>query len=134
MALLADTGVWSMAYRRDHPRVTPEVATLRRGLTGGERIATMGLVQLELLRGFVPAQARAVMLEDFEALEFIEPTREDYVAAAGLSNTCRANGVQLETVDSLIAQVCIANDLTLLTTDEDFRHASQHIPLRVWSP
>jgi predicted nucleic acid-binding protein len=36
-------------------------------------------------------------------------------------------------VDALIAQLCIAHDLVLLTTDADFRHASRHIPLRVWS-
>ena len=64
----------------------------------------------------------------------VEPTTDDYIAAADLSNTARGAGVQLPTVDALIAQLCIAHDLVLLTTDAHFRHASRHIPLRVWSP
>lgn len=133
MALLVDTSVWSLAYRRDTPQPGAEVAMLRRGLTGGERIVTTGFVLLELLRGFVPKPAQATILEDFDALEFIEPDRSDYAAAAELSNVCRRGGTQLEAIDSLIAQLCIAHDLVLLTMDADFRHAAEHIPLRVWS-
>lgn len=132
MALLVDTSVWSLAYRRDAPQTSSEVAKLRRGLTGGERIVTTGFVLLELLRGFVPPRAQSAILADFDAVEFIEPHRSDYVAAAELSNVCRRSGTQLPAIDSMIAQVCIAHDLVLLTTDADFRRASQHIPLRVW--
>ena len=57
MALLVDTSVWSLAYRRDTPESGPEVAMLRRGLTGGERIGTAGFVLLELPRGAVPKPA-----------------------------------------------------------------------------
>jgi predicted nucleic acid-binding protein len=134
MALLADTSVWSLAYRRDSPPARAEVNALREALTGGERVVTTGLVLLELLQGFVPARAQATIHAAFSSLEFVEPTREDYTAAAALSNTCRGKGVQLATVDALIAQLCIAHDLLLLTTDADFRHATQHVPLRVWSP
>jgi predicted nucleic acid-binding protein len=35
-------------------------------------------------------------------------------------------------VDALIAQICIRNRLTLLTTDQDFTHAARHCPLAVW--
>ena len=133
MALLADTNVWSLAYRRESPPASAEVKALREALTGGERVVATGLVLLELLQGFVPARAQATIHAAFNSLEFVEPTREDYVAAAGINNTCRRKGVQLKTVDALIAQLCIAHDLLLLTTDADFRHAAQHVPLRVWS-
>jgi predicted nucleic acid-binding protein len=133
MALLADTSVWSLAYRRDAGPATAEVEALRRGLTGGERIIAAGVVLLELLRGFARPKAQATIRADFDALEFIEPNRGDYVAAAALSNTCRRKGVQLPTIDSMIAQLCIAHDLVLLTTDADFHHAARHIPLQVWS-
>ena len=110
-----------------------EVAALRRSLTGGERVVSTGVVLLELLRGFVPPRAQATIREDFAALELVEPTREDYVGAAELSTTCRRAGVPLPTIDALIAQLAIAHDLTLLTTDADFRHAARYVPLRVWA-
>lgn len=42
-------------------------------------------------------------------------------------------GVQVATIDALLAQLCIHHDLTLLTLDEDFRHVAKHSDLRVWS-
>lgn len=133
MALLADTSVWSLAFRRDTPQGSPEVRELRGALVGGEDVVGIGLILLELLRGALPRRTQSAIQVAFERLTFVEPTRDDCIAAAALSNTCRAAGVQLATVDALIAQVCIARDLVLLTTDSDFRHASEHIALRVWS-
>jgi len=64
----------------------------------------------------------------------LEPTRQDYIAAAKLSNLCRRAGTQLATIDAIIAQLAIAHDATLLTTDRDFVLAAATIPLRVWTP
>lgn len=133
MAYLVDTSVWSLAYRRDSSPDIPEVVALRTALTGGEQVVNAGIVLLELLRGFVPERVQAQILAEVGALPFVEPTREDYVAAARLGIVCRQVGVQLPSIDALIAQLCIRENLTLLTTDQDFRHAARHIPLRVWS-
>jgi predicted nucleic acid-binding protein len=46
---------------------------------------------------------------------------------------CRQAGVQIGTVDAVLAQLCIRHDLTLLTTDRDFTHAARHCRLRVWA-
>lgn len=133
MALLPDTSVWSLALRRDNAPAAPEVAGRRSALVGGEDLFGTGLILMELLRGSVPKRTRSAILGVFDRLSSVEPTTDDYVAAADPSNTVRAAGVQLPTVDALIAQLCIAHDLVLLTTDADFRHVSRHIPLRVWS-
>src|SRR6478752_1159268 len=110
MALLVDTSVWSLAYRRDAPADLPEVAALRRALTGGDGVATTGMILLELLRGFLPARAQATIRTAFDALEFIEPVRDDYVGAASVGNACRRAGVQLGAVDALIAHLAITGD------------------------
>jgi predicted nucleic acid-binding protein len=132
MALLVDTSVWSLAYRRDSPPDTTEVGILRGALAGGDRVVTTGVILLELLRGFVPDHAQQTIRQNLAALDVVEPTWTDYEAAAGLSNTCRRAGVQLSSIDALIAQLAITHDLALLTTDQDFVHAARHIPLRVW--
>jgi predicted nucleic acid-binding protein len=132
MALLIDTGVWSLAYRRDAPTDLPEVLMLRRALTSGDAVVTTGMILLELLRGFVPARAQETIQAAFDTLEFIEPTRRDYAEAASVGNVCRRAGVQLGSVDALIAQLAIVGDHTILTTDKDFHLAAQHVGLRVW--
>lgn len=131
---LVDTSVWSLAYRRDTPPDVPQVAVLRSALVDGGYVAITGMVLLELLRGFIPARAQERIVTDLAALELIQPTRDDYVEAARLANSCRQAGVQLGSVDSLLAQLAIANDLELLTTDRDFENAAKVVPLQVWKP
>jgi hypothetical protein len=73
------------------------------------------------------------LLQHFSALPFISPDRNDHIEAAELRNHCRRNGVQVGTIDALIAQLCIRHDLTLLSTDADFRHAARFCALRNWA-
>ena len=65
-------------------------------------------------------------------LPFLRPEREDHVAAADLRNDCRQRGFQLGTIDALLAQLCIRFELTMLTTDADFRRIAEHHALSVW--
>jgi hypothetical protein len=62
----------------------------------------------------------------------LSPDRQNHLDAAELRNHCRRAGVQLGTIDALMAQLCIRHGLTLLTTDDDLVHAARHSPLRVW--
>jgi len=134
VTLLVDTSVWSLALRRDTQTQGPEVQALIDALSGDGVVVTMGLVVQELLQGFSDPKAASAIVERFSALALIHPERDDYVAAAEIRNACRRGGIQIGTVDALIAQVCISNDLTLLSTDHDFSHAAKHCRLRVWSP
>ena len=133
MTLLVDTSVWSLAFRRDVEVEQPEVQALKDALAGADIVVTTGLVLQELLQGFAGAKASEQIVERFSALALIQPDREDYVAAAALRNTCRRSGVQIGTVDALIAQLCIRHDLVLLSADQDFVHAAKHCRLKVWS-
>lgn len=114
--------------------LVPQVGVLRSALVDGEYVAITGMVLLELLRGFIPTRAQERILTDLAPLALIEPTRDDYAAVARLANTCRRAGIQLGSVDALIAQVAIINDLELLRTDRDFENASKVVALRVWQP
>jgi predicted nucleic acid-binding protein len=50
-----------------------------------------------------------------------------------LKNHCRRNGVQVGTIDALLAQLCIRHDLTMLTTDKDFGGIVNHSTLALWN-
>lgn len=134
MPFLVDTSVWSLAFRRDAIATAPEVHALTAALAGGEIIVTTGLVLQELLQGFSGPRARKDIVERFAALPLLVPERADHIDAADLRNHCRRAGVQLGTIDALLAQLCIRHELQLLTTDLDFKLASAHCALRVWAP
>lgn len=133
MTLLVDTSVWSLALRRDAESSEPEVQHLKEALLGADVVVTTGLVLQELLQGFSGAKASAQIIERFAALPLVQPTRADHVAAAELRNACRRGGVQVGTIDALIAQLCLRHELTLLSTDKDFKSAAKHCALRLWS-
>jgi len=134
VTLLVDTSVWSLALRRDATASEPEVHALKDALLGADLVMTTGLVLQELLQGFAGPKARALVIERFAALPLLQPDRDDHVAAAQLRNTCRRAGVQIGTIDALLAQLCIRHELALLTTDKDFMLAARHCALRLWTP
>jgi predicted nucleic acid-binding protein len=132
VTLLVDTSVWSLALRRDAPPDLPETRALRSALTGDDLVVTTGVVLQELLQGAVRDTSRQLITERFRAIALVQPDRDDHITAADIRNRCRANGVQLGTIDALLAALCIRRDLTLLSTDRDFADASRHCDLRLW--
>lgn len=134
MTLLVDTSVWSLAFRRDRGSADgPQVRALRDALLGAEVVVTTGLVLQELLQGFAGPRARADIIDRFAALPLLNPDRQDHIEAVGLRNRCRRAGVQVGTIDALLAQLCIRHGLALLTTDSDFALMASHCPLKVWN-
>jgi predicted nucleic acid-binding protein len=132
LTLFVDTSVWSQLLRRDRPADVPQVRALVRALETGERILTTGLVLQELLQGFSGPKALEQITERFAAFPLLTPHREDHVAAAALRNLCRRKGVQIGTIDALLAQLCIRHELSMLTTDADFTHMAKYTSLKLW--
>ena len=133
MSLFVDTSVWSLALRRDAPAGGAEVGTLARALESGETLLTTGLVLQELLQGFAGPKSRSQIVERFSAMPLVVPDRDDHIDAAELRNRCRRKGVQIGTIDALLAQLCIRHDLTMLTADHDFTAVAEHSTLRLWA-
>lgn len=129
-----DTSVWSLALRRDRPPGVPEVDALERALAEGELVTTTGLVYQELLQGFHGPRDRHAIVTRFVALPFLSPDRHDHFEAAQLRNRARRRGVQVGTIDAVLAQLCIRYELRLLTTDADFARIAEEEPLEQWKP
>lgn len=128
-----DTSVWSLALRRDAPPDLPEVRALGDALASGELVVTTGLILQEILQGFSGPRAREAILGRFRALPFLTPDRGDHIDAAALRNRCRRSGIQIGTIDALLAALCLRHGLSILTTDADFRRIAEVSPLSVWS-
>ena len=133
MSLFVDTSVWSLAFRRDSVGEEPEVRRLREALGSSEPIYTAGIVLQELLQGFSGPKAKARILDRFAEVAAITPTRGDYINAAELRNQCRRRGVQIGTIDALLAQICIQHSLVLLSTDRDFVELAKLSTLSLWN-
>jgi len=132
LTLFVDTSVWSLALRRDAPSPAGEVRELIRAIEAGEMLVTTGLVLQELLQGFSGPRDRSRILDRFTALPMLAPDRADHIEAAELRNKCRRAGIQIGSIDALLAQLCLRHELTMLTADRDFHHIAAHCDLVLW--
>lgn len=128
--MIVDTSVW-IDFLNGHP--SQQADALAQAIEQGDTISLPGLVLTEILLGLKnDAQARRVesLLDAFDWVE--GPTRDDHIAAAKLYRQCRAKGITVRsTIDCLIAQLCIRDDLPLLAKDRDFTQMARVVPLRV---
>jgi predicted nucleic acid-binding protein len=132
--LFVDTSVWSLAFRRDAPQGVPEVVALARALEEEDGVFATGIVLQELLQGFSGPKARPAILETFTRIGLLRPDTQDHVGAADLKVACRRRGIQIGTIDALLAELCVRHRLTMLTADGDFARIASVSQLQLWQP
>ena len=130
--LFVDTSAWSLLLRRDRPTDHPVVTKLRDAIDGDGAIWTTGLILQELLQGFPRPSSATAIVHQFESLDFVTPTRDDHIRAATVVNECGRAGVQVKTVDALLAALCLDRSFVMVSADRDFEHIANHVPLRRW--
>jgi len=128
--MLVDTSVW-IDFFNDYP--SPESERLAGAIGDGEPIALPGIVMTEILLGLktdTEASRIADLLLAFDIVR--EPTLTDYQEAAAIYRICRANGVTIRsTIDCLIAQLAIRDQLAVLAKDRDFSAIARCCPLQL---
>lgn len=128
--MLVDTSVWIDFF---NGYVSAESERLARAIGDGEPVAVPGIVLTEILLG-LRTDAEASRIADL-LLAFnivAEPTLIDYQEAARIYRVCRTRGTTIRsTIDCLIAQLAIRDQLPLLTRDRDFHAISRHCPLQL---
>ena len=131
MKVLADTPVWSAAFRR----TKEESSNLRNELEwliGHGAVAIMGPIRQELLSGIKqPAQFEQVR-EALRSFPDVTLHTADFETAAQYFNLCRSKGVQGSMTDFLICAVAVRGQMEIFTTDRDFRHYGKHLPIALY--
>ena len=128
--MLVDTSVWSLALRRIQPGPASVVEELGK-LVRERRVAMMGPIRQEILSGVkADARFRTIRLQ-LRAFPDLSLATADFETAADCVNRCRAKGIQGSTTDFLMCAVATRRNLSIFTTDGDFRAFSQVFPLNL---
>ncbi len=131
MTVLVDTSVWSLSLRKDGPANHPAVKKLQSLLVDAQNIVLIGIILQEILQGFTHEGTFSKVTTYFDAFPLLPLSRNDFVAAAKLRRQAAAQGLTLSTPDCQIAAAAIQHHCHLLTTDKDFSHLAEVVPLQL---
>jgi predicted nucleic acid-binding protein len=131
--ILVDSSAWIELLRKTGSSVDRRLKT---AIDTGEELATVGVVQLEILAGArdeTDVQNLRRLLALCRLLRLQEPS--DHEAAAAIYRACRRGGSTIRRLpDCLIAAVAIRHGAGLLHHDSDFDQIARHAPLSVVKP
>lgn len=132
MKVLVDTSVWSLALRRRTQLESPVVTAFQELINDG-RVELLGVVRQELLSGLRQTEQFKRLRQYLRAFADVSLCWEDYETAAEYFNICRNRGIQGSQADFLIAATAARRNWLVFTTDQDFRHYAQHLPLQLYA-
>lgn len=126
--ILVDSSVW-VDFFNSSP--SPAGAELRRLIANHEPCAVTGLIVTEVLEGLTRDVTR---IERYlTQWPMLEPAGFlTYRAAAAIYRKARSKGLTLTTIDSVIAQIALQEDVNLFTTDQDFLRIAPIVGLSVY--
>jgi len=128
--MLVYTSVW-IDFFNDYPSAESE--RLARAIGDGGPIARPGIVVTEILLGLKTDPEASRIADLLLAFDIVtEPTLTDYQEAAAIYRVCGANGVTIRsTIDCLIAQRAIRDQLPVLAKDRDISAIARCCPLQL---
>jgi len=128
---LLDTSVWLDVLP---PAGTNADLRVRVGeLLAADRVATTGMVRLELLGAARTEQEWNRLRDYLLALHQLPMEEETWQEAAQLGFQLRCQGVTVPFTDLIIGVVAIISDTVLLHRDRHFDLMARHVPLHVES-
>ena len=126
---LVDTTVWIDIFSG---RNTAQVAMLESLIDKREDICLCGVILTEVLQGITNDKQYKKTKSVLSDLIFFPMTYDTFLLAANIYRTLRVKGVTIRnSVDCMIASVCVENNVRLLHNDRDFDRIAEHFDLRV---
>lgn len=123
--ILIDSSVWIDYYR---PRGPERLKRQVQEALEENRVATIGLIAVEVLQGAPNVSSFAALREDFLGFQWLELTQDLWLEAARLGNTLRHSGVSIPTTDIVIAATALHYKARLWHRDNDFTRLAHHTP------
>ena len=132
MKVLADTPIWSAAFRRaeDHAQA---LRTELEWLIEHGAVAIIGPIRQELLSGIREKRQFEQIRGAMRHFPDLALETADFETAADYFNHCRGKGVQGSLTDFLICAVAARRGLEIFTTDGDFQHYRKHLPIALYA-
>ncbi len=126
---LVDTSVWIDFFAS---RNTPGVAILESLAGLGEDLCLCGVILTEVLQGIRDDKECEKTEAILSKLIFLTMDRNTFLLASNIYRKLRSSGTTIRnSIDCMIAAVCIEHDVELLHNDRDFDRIASAFDLRL---
>ncbi len=134
MRVLVDTCIWSLALRRKkQPGSSVEIIEFQE-LIEEVRVQLMGPIRQEILSGVKKKKQFTRLKKPWAAFPDLSLVADDFGLAAEYFNLLRGKGIQGSNTDFLICAVSTRYNMPIFTTDNDFIHFREYIPITLHMP
>lgn len=126
---LVDTSVWIDFFAA---RNTTQVAVLESSIDQREDLCLCGVILTEVLQGIRDDKQYKQTASILSNLIYLPMDQSTFLLAANIYRTLRSRGITVRnSVDCMIAAVCIEHKTDLLHNDRDFDHIANVFVLQI---
>jgi predicted nucleic acid-binding protein len=127
--ILVDTTVWIDFFAGSNLR---HVSLFQSLIEDSEDICICGLVMTEILQGIKDGVQYSKTKKYLSNLIYIPMSTDTFVLAADIYRSIRKKGITIRnSIDCLIAAVCIEHNVSLLQNDKDFQKIKKYSDLQL---
>jgi predicted nucleic acid-binding protein len=131
LKIIVDTSIWSIALRRQTSQNELIIKELE-SLIGDFLVQLVGPIRQEILSGIKSEKQYEKLKNYLRSFPDYQIQTEDVELAAQFFNKCRSKGIQGSNTDFLICSIAVNNNWQVFTTDQDFSHFQQIIPVKLY--
>lgn len=125
---LIDTSVWIEYFQVPNTLLFEQVTQLLKE----QRALFTGIIALELVRGARTEKELLVLEALFRSIKRVDETGTTHLEAGRIGYKLSKKGITIGTVNLLISQLAIENDLSLYTLDRHFQAIAGLFPLKLY--
>lgn len=126
--ILVDSSIWIEYWTNG----SNAASLLLTKLIEDDKACINGLIYTEITQG-APTQKEFNKIEKFiEVIPLINFDADQWTKTAKLYFLLRTKGITVTTIDCLIAQHAISQDVPLFSKDKIFKHIQEHCPLKLY--
>lgn len=125
--VLVDTSIWIDYFKKRESKTYDQVTLLLRE----DHAVYTGIIATELFKGARGEKELSMLKTLFSNIRLVKEVEETYIKAGMIGYHLAQKGFHAGTVDLLISQIVIENDLMLFTKDQHFKKIAEMYPLRI---
>jgi hypothetical protein len=114
--VIVDTCIWIEFFR-----TKSTISNRLRDLISSNLVAGVGIILAELLQGVKTKKEHGIITDIFDAIEYLEVTRDIWIEAGNLARKLRADGKTIPISDIIIACSAKQHRYQIFTIDKHFQ-------------